>query len=246
MLNRAFRLLEAFGPRARTLSLAELSRRSGIPKSSALRIATRLVELGALERRENGDFVVGLRLLEIASLAPRGHGLRTVALPHMEDLHHVAREHVLLAVRDGRKAVLVERLSAHGAAEVLYRVGGRLPLTATGVGLCLLAHAPVAFQDEVLSDEAVIHAERSPLSVRELRRELAEIRRGGVAVVTGPNPVSGNTTPMASVAAPIIDGEGEVIAAVSVVAPQPKADVIVLRTAVMTIARVISRALRSE
>ena len=100
---------------------------------------------------ENGEYMVGLRLLEVASLAPRGHGLRATALPYMEDLHHATGQHVLLAVRDGHEAILVERLSARRAGRVLYRVGGRMPLHSTGVGLVLLAHAPRQVQDEVLA-----------------------------------------------------------------------------------------------
>ncbi|MFE0208879.1 hypothetical protein [Streptomyces sp. NPDC058985] len=62
----------------------------------------------------------------------------------MDDLFHVTRQHVLLAVRDQAEALLVERLSARDVSPVLYRVGGRLPLTSTGVGLVLLAFAPTA------------------------------------------------------------------------------------------------------
>ena len=65
---------------------------------------------------------------------------RAAALPFMEDLHRVTGQHILLAVRDGHEAVLVERLSARDAAAVKYRVGGRLPLTETGIGIALLAH----------------------------------------------------------------------------------------------------------
>ena len=101
VLERAFRLLAAFGPADRSLSLTAMSARAGMPKSSALRIARQLVDCGALERQGDADFVIGLRLLEIASLAPRGHGLRQMALPYMEDLHVATRQHVLLAVRDG-------------------------------------------------------------------------------------------------------------------------------------------------
>jgi DNA-binding IclR family transcriptional regulator len=119
-----------------------------------------LVECGALERLGDAEFVIGLRLLEIASLAPRGHGLRQTALPFMEDLHVATRQHVLLAVRDGAEAVLVERLSARGAAKVLYRVGGRMPLHATGVGLCLLANAPSAVQDQVLAGDLTLVPEK--------------------------------------------------------------------------------------
>lgn len=116
VLNRAFRILAAFGPDDRSLSLTSLSARAGLPAPSALRIARQLVALGALERDEEGRYMVGLRLLEIASLAPRGHGLRGTALPYLEDLHHATGQHVLLAVRDGREAILVERLSAHRQA----------------------------------------------------------------------------------------------------------------------------------
>lgn len=83
--------------------------------STTLRLATRLVSWGALERDERGRYCIGLRLLEVASLAPRGHGLRQVALPFMGDLAEVTRQHVQLGVRDGTEATLVERLPAHQA-----------------------------------------------------------------------------------------------------------------------------------
>src|SRR5260370_33090759 len=146
VIDRAFSLMSAFDAGQRRLSLAELSRRSGIPVSSALRLAGHLVRWGALERDQEGRYCVGLRLLEVASLAPRGHGLRQVAMPFMSDLAEVTRQHVQLAVREGTEATLVERLSAHQAAPVQYRVGGRLPLHSTAAGLVLPAVAPAALQ----------------------------------------------------------------------------------------------------
>ena len=116
VLDRAFRILTAFGPDQRSLSLTALSLQADLPKASALRIVRKLIEWGALERAETGEYVIGLRLLEVASLAPRGHGLRATALPYLEDLHHSTGQHVLLAVRDGPEAILVERLSARQAA----------------------------------------------------------------------------------------------------------------------------------
>ncbi|WP_308283067.1 helix-turn-helix domain-containing protein [Pseudonocardia nigra] len=86
MVDRALSLLAAFDAVHRSLTLGELSRRSGIPTSSTLRLANRLLAWGALERGDDGRFTVGLRLWEIASLAPRGHGLRQVAIPFMGSL----------------------------------------------------------------------------------------------------------------------------------------------------------------
>jgi DNA-binding IclR family transcriptional regulator len=240
LLDRAFRLLAAFGPADRSLSLTAMSARADVPKSSALRIARQLIECGALER-PGGEFVIGLRLLEIASLAPRGHGLRQTALPFMEDLHAATRQHVLLAVRDGAEAVLVERLSARGAATVLYRVGGRMPLHATGVGLCLLANAPSDVQDHMLAGDLTLVPEKRRLSASELRAILAEVRRSGVAVASRPVP-----SPMTSVAAPILGHSNAVIAALSVVVPSADVDPVALTPAVSAVCRSISRAMQAN
>lgn len=164
VVDRALSLLSAFDAGHGSLSLGELSRRSGIPASSALRLAKRMVAWGALERGEDGRFTIGLRLWEVASLAPRGQGLRQVAMPFMGDLAQVTRQHVLLAVRDGYEALLIERLSSHQAMPVLYRVGGRLPLHSTGVGLVLLAFAEPEVQEEVLSRPMVREPEKEIVS----------------------------------------------------------------------------------
>jgi DNA-binding IclR family transcriptional regulator len=180
--------------------------------------------------------MVGLRLLEIASLAPRGHGLRGTALPYMEDLHHATGQHVLLAVRDGHQAILVERLSAHRAGRVLYRIGGRMPMHATGVGLILLAHAPLQVQEEVLAGDLTVEPGHPLQSERELRAVLAAVRRDGVAVASRERP-----EPMTSVAAPVLNNR-RVVAALSVVAQSGNLQAAALTPAVVAVARAISRA----
>jgi DNA-binding IclR family transcriptional regulator len=237
VLDRAFRILTAFRP-DRSLSLSALSTLAALPKPTALRLARKLTELGALERTPDGEYVIGLRLLEIASLAPRGHGLRATALPYMQDLHHATGQHVLLAVRDGGAAVLVERLSARGAGRVMYRVGGRLPLHSTGVGLVLLAHAPAALQDQILGQDLTLRPENIVRTPRDLRAQLAGVRRDGVAIVA-----RGWPEPVISVAAPVRGWQGDVVAALSVVTRTEQAGPAVLRPAVVAVARAISRAL---
>jgi DNA-binding IclR family transcriptional regulator len=238
VVDRAFALLEAFDARHQHLTLGELSRRSGIPTSSALRLAGRLQAWGALERDPAGRFSIGLRLWEVASLAPRGHGLRQVALPFMGDLEDVTRHHVLLAVREGEEALLVERLSSHGAVAALYRPGGRMPLHSTGVGLVLLAFAEPGFQERVLGRPLMHLPENVPVSPAALRRTLAEIRREGLATFR-----RGAPGPIVSVAAPVHDADGTVVAALSVVVPAENAEPRLLGPAVRTAARGISRGL---
>ncbi|MFW3168734.1 IclR family transcriptional regulator [Geodermatophilus sp. CPCC 206100] len=238
VVDRALALLAAFDAGHRSLSLGELSRRSGIPASSALRLANRLLAWGALERGEDGRFTVGLRLWEVASLAPRGQGLRQVALPFMGDLEEVTRQHVLLVVRDGLDGLLVERLSAHRAMQVLYRVGGRLPLHSTGAGLVLLAFADPAVQEEVLAQPLVHQPENVAVAAGLLRRTLAGIRREGLGTIRRSAP-----EPLVSVAAPVFGADDRIAAALSVVVPEEDAEPRLLGPAVRTAARSISREL---
>ncbi|GLZ47080.1 IclR family transcriptional regulator [Actinomycetospora sp. NBRC 106375] len=232
MVDRALSLLAVFSAERRAVGLAELSRRSGLPRSTTLRLAARLVAWGALERDADGRYVVGLRLFEVASLAPRSHGLREVALPYLEDLHEVTRQHVLLAVRDGSHALLVERLSAHGAVEIAYRVGGRMPLHHTGVGLVLLAHADEEERTTVLGTLG------PAATTAPLRRRLADIRQRGVVVFDRSDPA-----PVASVAAPVRDATGATVAAVSIVVPAGGASPRAYEHVVSATARGVSRGL---
>lgn len=237
VIERAFALLRTFDVNHRAQGLADLARRGDLPRSSALRLARTLVEVGALERLDDGRYVIGLRLLEIASLAPRGHGLRAVAMPYLEDLFHVTRQHVLLAVREDDEALLVERLSARDASPVRYRVGGRLPLTATGVGLVLLAYAPAEVQEAAIAAYRPGEGDRDVHTAAELRHILAEVRRGGYAFGRQSHP-----WPVSTVAAPIRAAD-EVVGALSVVAPSAGFEAAPYGMAVQAAARAVSRQL---
>ncbi len=241
ILERGFRILSSFVSDGEALSLTELSERAGLPKSTTSRLAQQLLAVGALERLEDATFVVGLRLWEMGSLAPRGHGLRSAARPVMEDLHHVTGQHILLAVRDGQDGVLVERISAPTARPVKYRVGGRIPLQETGVGVALLAHAPADVRDACMSRA------RDP---RRLRRLLAMVVREGLCAVAGPNPLAGSPALLSTVAAPIVDQSGGVVGAVSLVAEgsggTQVANRVAIRTASLAIARALGPVVRSR
>jgi DNA-binding IclR family transcriptional regulator len=238
VIDRAFAVLGAFDAEHRILSLADLTRATGLPRSTALRLARKLTETGALERRDDGRYAIGVRMLEIASLAPRGDGMRAVAMPYMEDLLRAVGQHVLLAVRDGDVALLIERLSAHDADPVLYRVGGRMPLPSTGVGLVLLAGAPRAVQERIVAGLFADETGRRADGTAELRRVLADVRRNGYATMTVTAP-----WPRTSVAAPLHGPDGSVGAALSVVIPGAGTDHGAITSAVRACARAISREL---
>jgi DNA-binding IclR family transcriptional regulator len=111
-----------------------------------------------------------------------------------------------------------------------------MPMHSTGVGLVLLAHAPVPVQEEVLAGDLTLEPGHPLQSERELRALLAAIRREGVAVASRLLP-----EPMTSVAAPVLNSR-RVVAALSVVAQSGNAQPAALTPAVVAVARAISRA----
>lgn len=236
VIDRALSLLAVFSDRRRALTLSELARHAGMPAPTALRLIARLVAWGALERLDDGRYVVGVRLWEVASLSPRGHGVREIALPYLEDLFEVTRHHVLLAVRDNEEAVLIERLSSKDATEVAYRVGGRAPLRSTAVGLVLLAGADQQFQEATLRKPPENEPGVDTMPEGQLRRTLSDVRRTGIAMIRRSAP-----SRTVSVASPIFDAQGSVVAALSIVVPDGSTPANVLAPAVRATARAVSR-----
>lgn len=232
-------MLAAFGPHHETLSLTDISRRSGLTLTTAHRLVAELRAWGALERDAEGKYAIGLRLLELTALAPRGLQLRELAQPFLEDLHHATKANVHLAVRDGDAVVYVESLRARGSVEVLSRLGGRWPLHATGTGQVLLAHADRDEQERVLASPLARFAKNTITDPKRLRIVLADVRRNGVAVAESQLPPDG----VLAVAVPIRDDRGRVVAATGVTADKRSIQPHTVVPVLTATARAISRAL---
>lgn len=237
---RLFRVLEAFSAGRTSLTLSQISRHSGLALTTTHRLVGELAHWGALERDERGRYRIGLRLYELAALAPRGTLLREVAMPYLGDLYETTHQNVQLAVLDGLDVVYVERISGRDAVPVSSRVGGRLPLHATGVGLVLLAHAGSELQETVLDTPLKRYTDRTISTAHRLRRELAEVRRNGYVI--SDRQIELTTL---SVAAPVYDADDTVTASLSVVVPSEGSDPSALVPVVRSAARGISRALGS-
>ncbi|WP_339132539.1 IclR family transcriptional regulator [Streptomyces sp. f51] len=236
--GRLLAVLAAFDHEHAALSLTDISRRAGLSLTTAHRLVAALTGWGALERDVNGVYHVGLRLWELAALAPRGLALRQVALPFLEDLYEATHENVQLAVMDGTEVVYTEWIAGRSSVGVRIQVGARWPLHATGVGLALLAHARPAVQEGYCSGALAAYTPYTITDPVRLRRVLAEVRRTGVVVSSRQI-----TDDALSVAAPVRGADGSVVAAVSLVVPWAEARVPALIPAVRVAARGISRAL---
>jgi DNA-binding IclR family transcriptional regulator len=238
VIAKATMILDAFAGNRVAMSLSDLARATDLPSSTVHRVVRELVNWGGLERTPQGEYAVGIRLWEIAARTRRSYGLRETAMPFLQGLFDLTRQHVQLAVLDGTDALLVEKISAARAIETIGRVGGRLPLHASAIGKALLAGSPADVQDRLLARPLVAYTPHTLTSARALRRDLAETRRRGFALAQEEMSIGA-----VSCAAPIPGPSHEVVAAVSVVMPADDGPGRKWGTAVMAAAFGIARAL---
>ncbi|MGO4188500.1 IclR family transcriptional regulator [Pseudarthrobacter sp. TAF60_1] len=148
VLSKAHLLLSAFRQGVSTLGLTELSRRSGVSKASAHRLATELVELGYLTRTLGG-YQLGLQVFELGRMVPGPAILRDVARPAMQDLRVVTRGIVHLAVPEGGECVYLDRIAGRNEVVVISSVGDRVPFHTTASGRIFLAHSDPGTIDQL-------------------------------------------------------------------------------------------------
>jgi DNA-binding IclR family transcriptional regulator len=204
VIDRISLVLDAFDGPGR-LTLAQIVRRTGLPRSSAHRMLERLVQLRWL-RRSGRDYELGMRLVELGSLAVHQDRLVRAASPLLGELHRATGLVVHLAVLDGPDVVYLEKI---GDQRIPTRVGGRQPAHCTAVGKAILA-----YRDEDAEVDLQVRKTRYSISgSSQLAVELAKVRAHGVAFEREESLLG-----FGCVAAPI-GGPGEAVAAVSVCGP---------------------------
>src|SRR4029079_479963 len=206
VIDRVSLVLDAFDGPGR-LTLAQIVRRTGLPRSSAHRMLERLVQLRWL-RRSGREYELGMRLVELGSLAVHQDRLHRAATPLLHDLHRTTGLVVHLAVLDGPDVMYLEKIGDRMIAAIPTRVGGRQPAHCAAVGKAILA-----YNDDADANLAIRKTKYSISSASQLVAELAKVRAHGVAFDREES-VPG----FGCVAAPI-GGPGDAVAALSVCGP---------------------------
>lgn len=240
VLARAFTLLSAFKPGDAELTLAELCRRTAIPKPTAHRLLAELATWDVIERTPTG-LRLGMRLFELGQLAPRQRGLREAAAPFLADLFEATHETVHLAILDGTEVVYLQKLDAKAGPAVPSRIGGRMPAHCTGVGKAMLAFSPRERLEHVLAAGLTRRTPRTVIAPGLLERELKTICQRGVAEEHEESGAG-----IACIAAPVLDASGVAVAAISITGWVHRVDTTRFAPAVRTAALGVTRSLRSS
>ncbi len=218
-VRNALRLLCSFTLNEPELGVSELARRLGVGKSTVHRLLGTLKEEGFVEQNAvTGRYGLGLRLLDLGAQAAARLDLHEAASPYVEDLRNRTGETVHIAVLDGHEVVYVERRESPRTLRLFGQIGRRNSAHCTSTGKVMLAYLAPAALDRLL--EGRVLEARTVYTITDparLREELGKIRNRGY----GTN-VNESELGIASIAAPIRDAHGDVIAAISVAGPLPR------------------------
>ncbi|MFM1653160.1 IclR family transcriptional regulator [Brevibacillus sp. B_LB10_24] len=216
-LVRGLAILRLFHAGQPTMSLAEIASQLGVSRTSPFRLLFTLQSLGYLHQDENTKrYELTPKVLELGFAYLNSLQLPDIARPYLERLRDETGASTHIGVLDGREVVYVARVPARGVTTITVTVGSRLPAHATSLGKSLLA-----FQSEEQIKEMLIDAELQPYTtqtktmINDLLQELEVIRKQGYSLSNGEF-----ESGIRSIAAPIFDNAGDVIAAVNVAAPE--------------------------
>jgi IclR family acetate operon transcriptional repressor len=237
VIDSVMAVLAAFDHAHRRLGVREISRRSGVARSTAHRIVTRLLEHGALERGDDGRIQVGVRMFEIGTLAPTHTTIRDAAAPYAHHLSEFTQLTVNVATREGAEVVYLEKIASRETVQDT-RLGGRADLHATGLGKAILAFSSPTFIDAVVAGPLPAMTRNTITDPQRLRAELEAIRSRRVAF-----DLEEFRPGMFCVASPILDSNGAPIAAISVTDATRRTQAELHAGAVRTAALAIGRAL---
>ncbi|WP_340539290.1 IclR family transcriptional regulator [Nocardioides sp. GXZ039] len=218
VLGKARLILESFTLDDVDLSLAEISRRTGISKPSVHRLNQELLDWGMLERSGQA-YRLGLRAFELGSRVPRFRVLRDAVRPHMESLCFSTKETVHLAVLDGLEVLYLEKIVGTPQATKPSRIAGRMPLHATATGKVLLAHSPRTVLDAVVARGLERITSTTVVSSQLLNEQVAKARADGYATE-----FEEVTLGYCSVAVPLFGPTGLLLASLAITAPIFRAD----------------------
>lgn len=209
-LERGLSVIRAFGAGTPELTLSEVAKATGLTRAAARRFLHTLVELGYVGS-DGRLFTLRPRVLELGYAYLSGLDLPAVSQPHMETLGEQVHESCSVSVLDGTDIVYVARVPTRRIMTVTISVGTRFPAYATSMGRVLLAGRSETWLDDyfrtVRMEPITPHTLTDPAA---LRRVLIRVRQQGFCLVDQELEVG-----LRSVAVPLHDPDGVVIAALN-------------------------------
>jgi IclR family pca regulon transcriptional regulator len=213
-VGKAFAVLKSFTSEAFELTLSEVAARADLDRGTAFRLIQTLIELGYLQAvPQSRRFRLGLACLDLGYTVLSHGSLRTIVEPLLRDLVPEVGDAASLGILDGGDVIYLARVGAGlDRHKMDRRPGTRIPAYSAALGHAMLAHLQRNEQIERLESRPRVKlSERTLTDLDALLARLDQVKKKGYAVSDGENAYGLRTLAM-----PILDAQGFVIAGLSV------------------------------
>lgn len=225
-LARGLAVLQAFPSRRRLATISHLSQRTGFSRAAVRRCLYTLVKLGFAGSEDGRHFFLQPRILSLGYSYISSMPLATAAQPVLERVSQLVRESCSIAILDGIDIIYIARVNVTRIMGIHLGVGSRLPAFCTSMGRALLANLPPEELREYLANVKFIrYTDRTVGTSETLLEKLEEVRRNGYALVDQELELG-----LRSMAVPIQNLAGRVMAAVNVGAHAQRVSVQEMKT----------------
>ncbi|MFH5823844.1 IclR family transcriptional regulator [Georgenia sp. AZ-5] len=182
-VDQALAVLEQLAAAPEPQTLTSLSRQFGVSKATMHRLLTTLRARGyVVQDPITARYGFGPAPSRLAQQAGAAACLTEACWPAMRWLWRKTEETVLLAVREGDKAVVVEKLDSPHPVLATYSLGRLMPMHAVSTGMVLLAHLPDAEIREIITAGLARYTSHTPTSPEAVWEAIRSVRRKGYAI----------------------------------------------------------------
>jgi IclR family transcriptional regulator, KDG regulon repressor len=214
-LDRGLRILSLLAARDARMKVSEIAETLGIPRSATYELIFTLVSHGAVRQYDNGEVGLGHLTLVLGSAYGRKLDFAQTAQAAAHLVAQACDETVQIGVMDGAHVLYIAKVDSTHPVRLVSNIGARVPAHCTALGKALLAHLPEAALRRYLDDAPLVAlTDRSVVSADALRIQLQDVRDSGAAAEE-----CESNPDVACVAAPVWNGQGENVAAMSIAVP---------------------------
>ena len=211
-LARGLSVIQAFSAQKRQLTISQVSAKTGFSRAAVRRCLYTLIKLGFAGSDDSHHFFLQPRVLALGHSYISSMPLAASAQPVLEQVSHVLHESCSIATLEGLDIIYVARANVTRIMSIDLGVGSRLPAFCTSMGRVLLANLPPA-ELEIFFERVQLtrHTNRTIVSAEKLRQALRLVLRNGYSLVDQELEVG-----LRSMAVPIQNPSGKVVAALNV------------------------------
>jgi DNA-binding IclR family transcriptional regulator len=214
-LDRAFAILESLASEQEGLGVTEIGTRVDLHKSTVHRLLSTMLEKGYVDKKDNGAYHIGLKLIEVVSVYLNSLELQTEARPYIAQISTDLGLTAHLGVLEGDQVIYIERMDMHSSGKLYAQIGQRMEAYCSSLGKCLLSNFSRNEVDIIMQNcRFEKFTPNTIASMDELHEELKNVRKSGYGIDDREFNLNNRC-----IGAPIYDYRGEIIAAISASGP---------------------------